>query len=83
VLRLILRNAARGVVRAFSTFDGQREEAWTHVVLLVDELLRHRQQFPGVAHDRVELTRLQAFVRENPDAFERVSYLHLVRTGAG
>jgi hypothetical protein len=83
VLKLILRNAANGVVRAFSADDGQREEAWKHVILLVDELLRHRLQFPAVAYDRVELTRLQAFVRENPDAFERVSYLRLVRTGAG
>jgi hypothetical protein len=79
VLKLILRNAAHAVVRAFSADDGQREEAWKHLILVVDELLRHRRQFRAT-YDRVELTRLQAFVRENPDAFERVSYLRLVRT---
>jgi hypothetical protein len=82
VLKLIIRNAAHGVVRAFSADDGQREEAWRHVILVVDELLRHRLQFRD-AYDRVELARLQAFVRENSDAFDRVSYLRLVRTGSG
>jgi hypothetical protein len=82
VLKVILRNAARGALRAFSAGDGQRDEAWKHVILLIDELLRHRLQFRP-AGDRVELARLQAFVSENRDAFERVSHLRVVRTAAG
>lgn len=82
VLKLILRNVASGVVFAFSADDAQRDEAWRHVILLVDELLRHRLQFISDA-DREPLTRLRAFVDENRDAFERVSYLRPVRTAAG
>jgi hypothetical protein len=33
VLRLILHNASRGVVRAFSADDTQRDDAWKHVIL--------------------------------------------------
>jgi hypothetical protein len=69
VLRLVLRNAAAGAVRAFSAAGEQRDEAWKHIVLLVDELLQHRLQFHSLA-DRAELARLQAFVTENADAFE-------------
>jgi hypothetical protein len=47
----------------------QRDAAWKHIVLLVDELLRHRAQFPSSA-DTAERARLAAFVSENSDAFE-------------
>jgi hypothetical protein len=69
VLRLMLRNAAAGAVRAFGAKGAQRDAAWKHIVLLIDELLRHRRQFHSLA-DRAELARLQAFVTENADAFE-------------
>jgi hypothetical protein len=69
VLKLIHRNAAAGAARAFSAEGVQRDAAWKHIVLLIDELLRHRLQFRSLA-DRAELARLQAFVRENADAFE-------------
>jgi hypothetical protein len=82
VLRLILRNVAYGVVRAFSAGDSQRDEAWKHVILLVDELLQHRLQFTSEA-DRASLTRLRAFVTENLDAFDRASHLRIARTAAG
>jgi hypothetical protein len=82
VLRLILRNAAQGVVCAFSADDAQREAAWKHVILLVDELLRHRLQFESGA-DQAALERLQAFVDENPDAFDRVSHLRVIHTATG
>jgi hypothetical protein len=82
VLKLILRNVASGVVSAFSADDAQRDEAWRHVILLVDELLRHRLQFRSDA-DLAPLTRLRAFVDENRDAFELASHLRAVRTAAG
>src|ERR1700677_4102506 len=69
VVRLVHRNAAAGAVRAFSAEGGQRDAAWNHIVLLIDELLRHRLQFCSLA-DRAELARLQAFVMENADALE-------------
>jgi hypothetical protein len=69
VLKLILRNAAVGAVHAFCAEGVQRDAAWKHIVLLIDELLRHRLQFRSLA-DRAELARLQAFVTENADAFE-------------
>jgi hypothetical protein len=69
-LQLILRNAAVGAVRAFSAEGAQRDAAWIHIVLLVDELLRHRIQFPASA-DTTEFERLQAFVSENADVFQR------------
>jgi hypothetical protein len=69
VLKLILRNAAAGAARAFSAEGVQRDAAWKHIVLLIDELLRHRLQFHSLA-DRAELARLQAFVMENADAFD-------------
>jgi hypothetical protein len=81
VLRLILRNAAHGIVDAFSATESQRDQAWRHVVLLVDELLRHRLQFQSKA-DRAPLARLRAFVAENPDAFEPASHLRIVDTAA-
>jgi len=81
VLRLILRNVAYGVVAAFRAGDAQRDEAWTHVILLVDELLRHRLQFTSDA-DRAPLERLRAFVAENRDAFDRASHLRVLRTTA-
>jgi hypothetical protein len=81
VLRLILRNAAEGAVTAFGAAEGQRDDAWTHLILLVDELLRHRLQFKSEA-DRAELARLRAFVAENRDAFDRAGHLQLVRTAA-
>jgi len=81
VLRLILRNASHGVALAFSADDTQREQAWKHVVLLVDELLLHRLQFTSGA-DRGALERLQAFVAENPDAFDLTGRLRVVRTAA-
>lgn len=81
VLKLILRNVASGVVYAFSADDSQRDEAWKHVVLLVDELLRHRLQFISEA-DRAPLARLRGFVAENRDAFDRASHLRAVRTAA-
>jgi len=46
------------------------------------ELLRHRLQF-RLASDRVELARLQVFVNENADAFERVSQLRVVGSATG
>jgi hypothetical protein len=70
VLQLILRNAAVGAARAFSAEGTQRDAAWIHIVLLVDELLQHRVQFPS-STDTTEFERLQAFVSENADAFER------------
>jgi len=82
VLKLILRNVASGVVCAFTADDTKRDEAWKHVVLLVDELLRHRLQFRSEA-DRAPLIRLRGFVAENPDAFEHTSHLRVVRTAAG
>jgi hypothetical protein len=82
VLKLILRNAAHGAIRAFSARDGQRDAAWKHVILLIDEMLRHRLPFRP-ASDRVELARLQVFVNENADAFERVSQLRVVRSATG
>jgi hypothetical protein len=82
VLKLILRNAAHGAIRAFGAGDAQRDEAWRHVILLIDELLRHRLQFRP-ASDRVELARLQVFVNENADAFERVNQLRVVGSAAG
>jgi hypothetical protein len=82
VLRLILRNTAAGVVSAFSADDARREAAWKHVILLVDELLRHRLQFNSGA-DRAALERLRAFVAENPDAFELTSHLRAIHTAAG
>jgi|GEM_PF-2911371 hypothetical protein len=82
VLRLILRNAAQGVVGAFSADDARREAAWRHVILLVDELLRHRMQFKSGA-DQAALERLRAFVAENGDAFDRVNHLRLSRSAAG
>ena len=82
VLKLILRNAALGAIRAFSARDGQRDAAWKHVILLIDELLPHHRQFRP-ASDRVELARLQVFVNENADAFERVNQLRVVGSAAG
>jgi hypothetical protein len=82
VLRLILRNAAHGVVSAFSADDAQRDGAWKHVILLVDELLRHRLQFKSGV-DQAALGRLRAFVAENPDAFHRASHVRPIRTAAG
>lgn len=82
VLRLILRNVSSGVVCAFGADDSRREGAWTHVILLVDELLQHRLQFTSDA-DRAPLARLQAFVAENLDAFDGARYLRIVRTAAG
>jgi hypothetical protein len=82
VLRLILRNASRGVVSAFSADDARRDAAWRHVILLVDELLLHRLQFKS-GSDQAALERLSAFVAENADAFDRVSHLRVSRTAAG
>jgi hypothetical protein len=82
VLKLILRNVSSGVVCAFSADASQRDEAWTHVILLVDELLQHRLQFTSDA-DRAPLARLQAFVSENLDAFDGAASLRIVRTAAG
>jgi hypothetical protein len=82
VLRLILRNAAQGVVSAFSADDTRRDAAWEHVVLLVDELLRHRQQFKS-GSDGPALGRLRAFVTENSDAFDRLPHLRIVRSATG
>jgi hypothetical protein len=82
VLRLILRNSAHGAARAFSAGDGQRDEAWKHVIYLIDELLRHRLQFKS-AKDGAALARLQAFICENSDAFDLASHLRVVRTAAG
>lgn len=81
VLRLILRNAANGALRAFSADGAHRDAAWQHLVLLVDELLRHRGALP-VGGDRVELRRLQAFVNENRDALERSTRLSVLRSVA-
>jgi hypothetical protein len=69
VIRLILRNAASGALRAFSADGAHRDAAWQHMVLLVDELLRHRGPWPA-GGDRAELRRLQAFVNENRDALQ-------------
>jgi hypothetical protein len=82
VLRLIMRHAAEGIVCAFTADDARRGAAWTHVILLVDELLRHRLQFES-ENDQAALERLRAFVAENPDAFDRASHLRVVRTAAG
>jgi hypothetical protein len=81
VLRLILRNAANGALRAFSADAAHRDAAWQHMVLLVDELLRHRGTLP-VRGDRAELRRLQAFVSENRDALEQPPRLSVVRSMA-
>lgn len=80
ILRLIHRNAAAGAVRAFSAEGAQRDAAWKHIVLLIDELLRHRLQFRSLA-DGAELASLQAFVTENADAFE-TRHLHAVTQSA-
>lgn len=82
VLRLILRNVASGALHAFTADDSLRDEAWKHVILLVDELLRHRLQFKS-EKDRAPLGRLLAFVAENPDVFERSIYLRVMRTATG
>jgi hypothetical protein len=81
VIKLILRNAAEGALRAFNADGAHRDAAWRHVILLVDELLRHRLQLqcPG---DRSELKRLQAFVSENRDALERPMRLSVIRSVA-
>jgi hypothetical protein len=81
VIRLILRNAAEGALRAFSADGAQRDAAWRHVIILVDELLRHRVRLPA-GEDRAELKRLQAFVSENRDALERATYLSVARSVA-
>jgi hypothetical protein len=80
VLRLVLRNATAGAMRAFAAEDAQRDVAWDHIVLLIDELLRHRLQFRSLA-DRAELARLRAFVVENADALE-AHHLRIVRQSA-
>ena len=67
-------------MRAFRAAGGQRDAAWNHIVLLIDELLRHRLQFCSLA-DRAELARLQAFVMENADALES-RHLRVVRHSA-
>jgi hypothetical protein len=82
VLRLILRNAARGVACAFSANDACRDAAWKHVILLVDELLQHRRQFKS-GTDQPALERLRAFVAENADAFDRAPHLRVIRSAAG
>jgi len=82
VLKLILRNVAAGAVYAFGADGSRRDEAWKHVILLVDELLQHRLQFTSEA-DRASLARLRAFVAENLDAFDGASHLRIVRTAAG
>jgi hypothetical protein len=82
VLRLILRNAAVGAVHAFGAVGEQRDAAWKHIVLLIDELLRHRLQFHSLA-DRAELARLQAFVRENADALETGHLRVVTQSAAG
>jgi hypothetical protein len=81
VLKLILRNASQGALRAFAANGACRDPAWHHVVFLVDELVRHRVQLPG-AGDRAELRRLRAFVNDNLDAFEGTRPLFVVRTAA-
>jgi hypothetical protein len=82
VLRLILRNAAQGVMSAFSADDARRDAAWEHVILLVDELLRHRGQFRS-GSDAAALQRLHAFLAENSDVFDRVRHLRVIRSAAG
>ena len=72
LLALSLRLMAAGAARAFSADGARRDAAWKHIVHLIDELVRHRLQYPSSA-DRDELERLQAFVRENADAFERLA----------
>jgi hypothetical protein len=81
VIRLILRNAAEGALRAFSADGANRDAAWRHVILLVDELLRHRMRLECFS-DRMELKRLQAFVSENRDALERPTRLSVVSSVA-
>jgi hypothetical protein len=69
-LRVILLKAVAGALRAFSADGAERDAAWEQFVALVDELLRHRSQFrPSV--DKASSARLQAFVTENADVFER------------
>jgi hypothetical protein len=81
VIKLILRNAAEGALRAFSADAAHRDAAWKHMILLADELLRHRARFPAGA-DRAELRRLQAFVYENGDVLERHVHLAVARSMA-
>ena len=78
VVKLIVRNTAEGALRAFTADVVNRDAAWRHVILLVDELLAHRVRLPG-SGDRRELKRLQAFVSENRDALEQPARLSLVR----
>jgi hypothetical protein len=80
-LKLILRNAAQGALRAFAADGAYRDPAWHHMVFLVDELLRHRVRLPA-AGDRAELRRLHAFVNENRDVFEGARPFFVVRTAA-
>jgi hypothetical protein len=81
VLRLILRDAGDAAHRAFSAGGAQRDAAWKHVVLAVAELLWNRVQFPP-ASDRAECARLQAFVNENADAFERPGHPRVIEARA-
>jgi hypothetical protein len=81
VIRLILRNAGEGALRAFSADGPNRDAAWRHVILLIDELLRHRMRSQGLG-DRTELKRLQAFVSENGDALEHPRPISVVRSVA-
>jgi hypothetical protein len=81
VIKLILRNAAEGALRAFGADGLHRDAAWRHVILLVDELIRHRMRLPCIG-DRIELMRLQAFVSENRDALEHPTRLSVVRSVA-
>jgi hypothetical protein len=80
LLALCLRMTAAGAARAFSADGARRDAAWKHIVHLIDELLRYRLQYPSSA-DSDELERLQAFVRENADAFE-TPRLHVVTRSA-
>jgi hypothetical protein len=66
------KRAAYGAAVAFTADDAQRDAAWRHVILMVDELLRHCGHFQSEL-DVAERTRLQAFVDENTDAFERTT----------
>jgi hypothetical protein len=79
VLRLVLRNAAHGAIWAFTARDVQRDAAWKYLILLINELVRHRLQFRP-ASDSAELARLQACVSENREIFERKGHLRVVRT---
>jgi hypothetical protein len=72
VLKLIRQRAAYGAAVAFTADDAGRDAAWSHVILMVDELLRHCGHFQS-GLDVAERTRLQAFVDENTDALERTA----------